>query len=73
MQEGKPMDVNLSELREFVMDREAWRALIHGVAKSQTWLSDWTELNWYLELHDLLLRNLYAGQEATVRTGHGSK
>ena len=40
------MDVSLSELREMVMDREAWRAVIHGVAKSRTWLSDWTELNW---------------------------
>ena len=36
-------DVSLSELRELVMDREAWRATIHGVAKSLTWLSDWTE------------------------------
>ena len=44
------MDMSLSNLQEMVMDRETWHAAIHGVAKSQTRLSDWTELNWYFEL-----------------------
>ena len=40
------MDMSMSELRELVMDREAWRAVIHGVAKSRTRLSDWSDLIW---------------------------
>ena len=39
------MGMSLSKLRVLVMDREAWRAMIHGVARSRTWLSDWTELS----------------------------
>ena len=40
------MDMSLSELQEFVIDREAWHAAVHGVGKNRTWLSDWIELNW---------------------------
>ena len=51
------MDESLSELRELVMDREAWRAAIHGVAKSRTQLSDWTELKNICIFRDFQIKN----------------
>ena len=54
------MDVSLSELRELVINREAWRAAIHGVAKSWTWLSDWTELNVYENNHIKLEKRYFS-------------
>ena len=45
------MDMRLGKLQELVMNRKAWRTEVHGVAKSQTWLSDWTEVNWKFTWH----------------------
>ena len=55
------MGMSLSKLRELVMDREARHAAIHGVTKSQTWLRDWTELNW-TEDHCIRLHHLMANR-----------
>ena len=51
------MDMGLGGLRELVMDREGWRAAVHGVTKSRMWLSDWTELNWMFLLSLLWIRS----------------
>ena len=52
------MDMSLNEFQELVVDREAWRVAIHGVAKSWMWLSDWTKLNYLIQPSPLCLSNL---------------
>ena len=53
------MDMGVGELRDLVMDREAWHAAVHGVAKSRMQLSDWTELNWYRVVVTIFLNPIY--------------
>ena len=49
------MDMSLGELQELVIDREAWRASVLEVEESQTWLSNWTEVNWFYEANITLI------------------
>ena len=62
------MDANLSELRELVMDREAWRAVIHGVAKSWTRLNDWTELKYTLNFFNIKIVFFLCVNTMTIRS-----
>ena len=61
------MDVSLSELRELVMDRKAWRAEIHGVAKNRTQLSDWSDVIWSRFRYEFILYSTRWKQRETIR------
>ena len=59
------MEMSLGELQELVMDREAWLAVVQGVTKSWTWLSDWTELNW-MDLESVIQSEVKSEREINI-------